>query len=292
MGIGTLLGCGGGSGKKTYPDAAFPGTGGVLGGGGTGLSGLGGTQGGGTGSGGAIGSGGSSVSDAGVPMPDAPPAPTNTLIYPGIAVLVGPGFACSYSPVATGAAPPDRWCGVMTIASSTATTASMFVFNETKAIAGMPITCTAADPNCITLSTDISLTSDAQHGFNGQTLIYYDAVGVYAWRPGWPAGRKLADRSATLGALCDANAADVPTAICFQQDISSTATNAPVMGFAGSIDAPTGAPLALFEANLGTRPRFSPDGLSVIWSVGNNANTGAGTLKMKKIGDTAAATTV
>jgi len=288
VGAATVAGCGSGSGKKNYADAAFPGSGGTVGGGGAGHPGLGGTT--APGSGGATVGTGGTASDAGVVNPDAPVAPTNTLLVPGITALIGPGLPCSQTTVAAGAVAPDRWCGIAMAASTTATTISLAVFNVTKAMAGTPITCTATDPNCLTLSTAIAVSGDAAHGFFGQTLIYYDDAGVYAWRPGWTAGRKLIARSSTLLAHCEASATDVTTALCYQQDTATT--DAPFMGFAGTIDTPTGPVLPLFEAAIGSSLRFSPDSLSVIWSVHTDDTTPAEALKMKKIGDSSAAVNV
>ena len=286
FGVGVVAGCGGGSGGNTnYRDAiAFPDVPSTGSGGSAGTSGA---AGGGTGL--AVGSGGTSagddgsvpVTDGGFPIVDAaPPAPTNTLLVGGEGLLVGPGFSCSRPvPAAAGAAPPDWWCGLTRPA---VTSVLLYVFNLTKALAGTAITCAASDPNCLLLDADLTIDANAAHGFNGQTLMYYDATGAYAWRPGWTAGRLLLAASPTLTLHCEASSADVTSAICIQKNAAQTSQNT----FAGSIATQAGAVLPAVEPLGGTSSGigFSPDSLSVIYSV-STANALAETLKMQTIGD-------
>ncbi|HEY4184309.1 MAG TPA: hypothetical protein VGP07_04535 [Polyangia bacterium] len=296
IGLGSWAGCGGGGkAKQSYPDAASFGSGGATGanggatgdpGGATGTGlGTGGTSAGNGGAGAGLTDGG--VTDTGTGTPDAsPPAATNTRLIPGTAILMSPGLTCSDPHPATGAATPDRWCGVFQVGAA-ANTISLSVFDVTKALAGTATTCTTGDANCISLSPSIDITNtDASYGFFGQTLIYYDATAVYAWRPGWTAGRMLLAHSATQSVGCEASPNDVPTAICLAQTTGNV--------YAGTIDTQTGGTLPLVEA-LGsgsTGVSFSPDSLSILYSVNTSTTSPAETLKMQTIGDNTSRKTI
>jgi hypothetical protein len=267
--IGILVsagaGCGGGKGTQAYPDAmGLPGTGGRP-----------------PTDAGATGTGGNMAVDAGTT--DGPAATTNIRLLTGPAALVSPGPACSDVQVPTGTPKPDQWCGVIKPGAVTGTI-SLSVFNLTKAIAGTALTCTAGDTNCLLLSGNLSIATDAAPGFFGDTLIYYEAQSVLAWRPGWTAGRVLVAHDQLTS--CAAGAA---TAIC----IKATANAAVLNLYADRIDTQTGAPLTLIEpidatvGNLG----FSVDLLSVLWST-RTAATAPEVLKIQTIGDAATRRTV
>lgn len=290
FGLGVVAAaCGGGGGtpNKNYRDAAASPDVVPLGSGGAA-----GTSGGaGAGAGLIAGGGGTPADDGGVPVTDggfpivdaAPPAPTNTLLVAGEGLLVGPGLSCSRPATgAAGAALPDRWCGLLRPSESTV---SLHVFNLTKALAGTPITCAAGDPNCLLLDADLAIDDNATHGFNGQTLIYYDAAGVYAWRPGWTAGRLLLAAERTLNPHCEGSPGDVTTAICTEDDATKMGYNV----YAGRIATQAGAVLPAVEP-LGdgesNQIGFSPDSLSVIYST-SAAKSVSATLKMQTIGDNA-----
>jgi hypothetical protein len=275
-------GCGDdGGGSASYRDAiAFPDAPSKGSGGAGGMSGA--DAGSNDGSGGTPADDGSiPVTDGGFPIVDAaPPASTNTLVVAGEGLLVGPGVSCSRPATpAAGAAAPDRWCGVM---RPMVTSVSLYVFNLTKALAGTAVTCAPGDPNCFKLDGDLVIDTNAAHGFYGQTLIYYDAAGAYAWRPGWTAGRLLLAAVPMLNMHCEASPADVTTAICIQDDATQTGLNT----FAGSIATQAGGVLPAIEPLGGNSSGigFSPDSLSVIYSV-STAKALPETLKMQTIGD-------
>jgi len=281
-----MAACGGGSAKSSYPDASTFGSGGAAGGaaGGAVATGSGGHAGTATGGAGGNtivfpGTGGAAGGGSGNSGP--PPAPGSTLVLSGTTLLIGPGAACSSAPAATTPA-PDRWCGLFVPSGNQ--TVGLVVFNLTKALAGTPITCATTDVNCVPLnaSVDVNMNdTDASYGFFGQTLIYYDASTIYAWRPGWAAGRAIMAHSTTQPVQCVANPGDAATALC----LAGTSNNL----YAGTLDAATGGTLPLVEAltNGSTGIDFSPDGRSVIWSVkaSTSATSPAETLKMQTIGD-------
>ena len=298
-----LLACGGvavgapacgSSGKgNSYPDASTSGSGGATAGGQAGAGGSAGHAGTASGgSGGTIvfpGSGGTGTPAGGTTgHVGTPPAPGSTAVLPGTALLIGPGAACSSAPVTTTPA-PDRWCGVFVPSGNQMV--GLLVFNLTKALAGTPITCDATDVNCVPLNASVDVNkddTDATYGFVGQTLLYYDATTVYAWRPGWTAGRAIMAHSTTQPVQCAGAPNDAATAIC----LAGTTNNL----YAGTLDTATGGMLPLVEAltNGSTGIDFSPDGLSVIWSVktSTSATNPAETLKVQTIGDATSKKTI
>ena len=300
LGLGVAAaGCGGGSSNHDSgtPSPGAGGTAGISSGGAgrsgvAGRSGSAGQSGGTAGAGGGslpAGSGGSDVTDGGTPLQDAaPPAPMNTLIFSGTALLIGPGLSCSHAPApAAGAAAPDKWCGIVRPGATTDVVA-MYVVNVTKALAGMPITCAAGDANCLQLTPDLSVDANANHGFFGQTFIYYDKTAAFAWRPGWTAGRKLMGSTATQPVQCIAPSNDLPNAICGQIDVTGTGYDL----YAGSIATQAGAALPAVEP-VGTGSiSFSPDGTGILYSVNLDANSLGETLKMQTIGDDTSRKTV
>lgn len=284
--------CGGGGGKgSSYPDASTSASGGAAGGAAPAASG-GHPATGGAGGGMIVfpGSGGSGTAAGGSSgQSGTPPAAGSKLLFSGTAILIGPGAACSSAPASTAAAPPDRWCGVFVPSGNQMI--GLVVFNLTKALAGTPITCDPTDVNCVPLNASIDVNAkdtDATYGFDGQTLIYYDATTVYAWRPGWSGGRALMAHSTTQPVQCAGAPNDAGTVICL-----AAATNGL---YAGSLTTPAAATLPLVETltNGLAGIAFSPDGLSVVWSVkaSSSATAPAETLKMQVIGDATTKKTV
>ena len=274
--------CGGGGKSSSYPDASAPGSGGNTGaaGGavGTATGGKAATASGG--SGGMIvvpGSGGTTTPAGGASgTTGTPPAAGSTLLLGGTAILMGPGNTCSSVP-ATTTPVPDQWCGVF--APSGNNNIGLLVFNLTKALAGTPVCTGTGDPNCLPLTAAIDTQDgNAVYSFFGQTLIYSDASTVYAWRPGWTAGRALTSHSSTKSVSCEGNSNDVAAAICL--------TDANQI-FAGSIATQTGAALPLIDTvtNGSSGIGFSPDGLSLIWSSATAPNAPAETLMTEAFAD-------
>jgi len=279
---------GGGKGSGNYPDASTFGGGTGTNGGASGAtggktgSGTGNTVGasggsmaatGGKGGTGLPGSGGTGTPAGGAS--GTPPAAGSALLLQANAILMGPGLVCSSAPAATTPA-PDQWCGIF--APSGNNNLGLIVFNLTKALAGTAVCTGTGDPNCLALTSTIDTTdNNAVYSFYGQTLIYSDTASIYAWRPGWTAGRALIAHSTATSAHCEGEPDDVATAICV------TAANGI---YAGSVATQTGGTLPLVET-AASQPvvGFSPDGLSVLWSAMSTTNSPAGTLKMQTIGD-------
>jgi len=283
---------GGGKGSGSYPDASTFGSGGNGGNGAVAGSGSGNTVGTATGGAGAgkatggsgivfPGSGGSGTAAGGsTGTVTVPPAAGSTVVLQGTAVLLRPGVPCSHAPATTTPA-PDVWCGALVVSSGQ--NIGLVAIDVTKALAGATITCAATDTNCVALNATID--TSASHGFFGQTLIYYDASKVYAWRPGWTAGRALIATSSSAPAQCIGNVEDAPTAMC----VSSAG-----VAYAGTLDAQTGTTLPMVDT-LGatsTGIAFAPGGKSVIWSTNTSTTSPAETLKMQTIGDATTKKTV
>ena len=279
------LGCSsGGHGTQIYPDAVATGTGGNVDGGAVTDRGTGGT----VGTGGTIGTGGAiGPTDASSGNTDGPVVPGALQLLPGPALLVGPGgVSCSRAATPAGGSKPDQWCGVIGLGATNPLT----VFNLTKALAGTPLTCTGGDPNCFQVSANLAGdfamgTGDATHGFYGDTLIYYEAATVFAWRPGWSAGRVILARDLTAHCV---GGQDAPTAICLKATPDATIINL----YAGRLDTRQDPRLPLVEAISASvgNVSFSPDSQSVLWSTATA--TGPETLKIQTIGDATTRRTV
>lgn len=148
--------------------------------------------------------------------PPAPPNPESARVVPGRARLVGTHqSACSNQVPATG----DRWCA-FSLPNQTIGYTDLWVINETKAAAGVPIKCDGTDPNCklmVPPGTDPTIGTKGTvlwttapssgpsfpsvHRFDGDTLLFnarakmdpavpYSGP-IYAWRPGWPEPKQV-----------------------------------------------------------------------------------------------------
>jgi hypothetical protein len=275
-----------------------------------GAGGHGGSGGADAGAGGAGGAGGS---DAGADVPPFVGA-SRQISTGGPAALVGNGLnSCTRQPSATG----DRWCAFAR--QNAQAQIELWVADVTRVVAGTPITCDGSDASCLLLTTNLFLdpaNAVAQDGFDGDTLIYYAETGptfsstagtgfigtVYAWRPGWTAGRKLTSDS---GVFCQGQA-QAGVAVCFDNRVEGTCPNSTTACLlydmhAGPLPAAAGAPLPTIETVLVSTSLdatgvskfefdFSPDGAYLGWSARPTA-TGVETLKVLHFGD-AAPTTV
>ncbi len=262
-------------------DGTSGGPGGGAGTPGVGAGGSGGAapgSGGGAPDAGAGSSGGRGGGSGGTPAPA-----TDVRVLPGPAALISPGQSCSTAATPAGGVTPDQWCGAIRPGVVTGTL-SLVVFNLTRAMAGTAPTCAAGDPNCVVLSASIS--TDAPHGFFGDTLIYYDAQAAFAWRPGFAAGRVLLQQDQLASCVAGSG---VVTALCLKATADPAFNNL----YAGRIDTQTGAPLTLIEriSADGSGASFSPDFLSVVWSTRANL-TAPEILKIQTIGDAASRRTV
>ena len=155
------------------------------------------------------------------PAPAALPLPATVkppvrLLQPGDQLAGNGVSACSSQEPASGDG--HRWC-VFHRKGSVAGSTELWVIDATKAAAGAPPPCDGTDPGCLRLTTTLWTGSTLggpshpySHQFDGDTLIYYaDAPAeqelhrgpVYAWRPGWTAGRLLTSAD---GVMCTGHA--------------------------------------------------------------------------------------
>lgn len=281
-----LAGCGGGG--ASNPNR---GTGGAIG------SGTGGTTAGGTGggpggivlppglgglSGGATGGAGGTTGGMGGGAAVTPGTIMGQRIVTGPTLLLFTGASCSYVPTGVTAASPDRWCAIFR-QGATMNAVALWVFNATKAIGGTAVTCDGTNPMCIQLTANVSDTNaepEAAHGFFGESLIYYDAQGAYAWRPGWAAGRRISTRSPRVTCVGGVRAA---TVACLKETGAADTIDL----FAGTIDTATGTEPALIERiSADGSIQLSADDKSVLWSTRTTA-TAPEVLKLQTIGGAA-----
>jgi hypothetical protein len=236
----------------------------------------------------------------------APPGLTRQLVS-GHASLVGSGpNTCTNQPGLT----DDRWCG-FTVAAATAGRYELWVIDATRAAGGVDLKCDGTDAHCLRLSTNAyydRFVGPGDDGFEGDTLVYKaDAdptatqgfVGpVYAWRPGWPAGRKL---TSPTGVVCSGHKTQ-PVALCLQNRVQNAAGDVSYDLVAGPLPAADDAPLPEIETLLATagtdrvgadqfQVGLSPDGAYVAWSARPTPD-GQETLKTQKIADATTRQTV
>jgi hypothetical protein len=235
----TLPDGGGGTGGKkdgSSSDGFFP-TGGTSGSGG-GLGGIGGS--------------GGTPADA--PPPPPPPVinPAAKKLLPANTELLGlHRSSCSYGDVTMGGS-ADRWCAVSRPGEELGDF-ELWVLNVTKAAAMPPAKCDGTSPNCIKLTGKLfggvpqdGPTYPTDHRFYGDTLIYYaDNLSgptelyrgpVYAWRPGWTAGKAIASNR---GVLCSGHSR-AQVAVCIENISDVTAATVTWDLHAGDIN---GGPL-------------------------------------------------
>ena len=149
----------------------------------------------------------------------------STLIVKGNIELIGSG-----SDSCTNAVPPggDRWCGFAQL-SPDLVDYEHWVVNVSKVAAGVTVNCagSAADPNCIRLSTGLYVDPSngfRVHGFDGDTLTYSEVPSgsgggflgnIFAWRPGWTAPHDL---TGTAGIFCQGSPAS-NAVICLENPL-------------------------------------------------------------------------
>jgi hypothetical protein len=161
--------------------------------------------------------------------PEAPPpiGPDKLKILDNGATLVGGiSVACSYGPAST--ASKVRWCAFAK-PGATLSTLELWVFNMSKLPAKPK--CDGSSADCIKLTSNLfgGVPQDggpqfpSAHRFYGDTLMYYaDAKSkpsdtyngpIYAWQPGWPAGKKI---SATSDAFQCVGITRASVALCLE----------------------------------------------------------------------------
>jgi hypothetical protein len=229
--------------------------------------------------------GGGADADTAEAIPKAPPAAWagSRLVVPGPATLVGRGQdSCTNAPAPVG----DRWCA---FARPAGESTELWVIDVTKAAAGAVIICDGADASCFRLTSRLHKSREngvGDSGFNGDTLIYgedrFPGLGsgfftgvLWAWRPGWTAGRAL---TSDLGLYCVGQARS-DAALCFENRIGDAMVQDVTVdlhaGNVSSVDASglpkldtllvaatTDAPGAPVQSQFD----LSPDGAYVAWS--------------------------
>jgi hypothetical protein len=249
---------------------------------------------------------GGDANEAGVDAAFVPPVGTRRLVS-GQASLVGTDAdTCTNDPGATG----DRWCGFVVPAPGSVP-AALWVFDATRVIAGDDVHCDGTDVRCFKL-TDAALynsfMSGTSYGFQGDTLFYRAGDGttapdllngpVFAWRPGWTAGRELVTGP---GTACAAPATRA-MALCVRQAEDDTTHDISEELTAGALTTMDPVPLTVLDSVLlqsgatmtsvatVTEFGFSPDGATIAWSYVDTA-TSTETLRVAPLdGSTAAAT--
>jgi len=111
-------------------------------------------------------------------------------VFSGPAVMLPDGPPCTAEEGAEG----DRWCGFL--ATSSTGRDDLYVVNVSAVLAGVPVACGEADPNCLLLAQEVVANGNSSRWiyFGGDTLVYYDATLVpRIWRPGMESGRMLAE---------------------------------------------------------------------------------------------------
>jgi hypothetical protein len=242
--------------------------------------------------------------DSGAGAPFLPPDLTLRLV-PGHVSLIGAGqTSCTNQLGATG----DRWCGFVLPSSQTAGRAELWVLNATRAWAGANIRCDGTDASCLRIAADAIVGpygTATESAFAGDTLFYragadatFSDGPVWAWRPGWPAGRQLVTGIGTAcfapatraAALCEWSTHDAVTGDDGEDLLAGPLgpTDDGALPLIANVLLRLGADatgdLASFE--LG----FSPDGESIAWSTTGTA--AAKGLVVQKLDDPSTRTSV
>jgi hypothetical protein len=222
------------------------------------------------------------------------------LVVGGPAYLVGHGLdSCTNAPGVTS----DRWCA---FARPAADRFELWVLDVTRAAMGAAVACDGTDASCLRLSTHLyknRMTGYVDHGFNGDTLVYGETTDrgeattpflgvIWAWRPGWPAGRSL---TSSQGLFCMGHPAS-DAALCYDnRSGDGQNTNLTVDLYAGHLPAAGASGLPKVDTLVletptdppGAPPRWradlSPDGQYVAWST-RSAASAVETLHVSQLG--------
>ena len=206
---------------------------------------------------------GSDAGDPGRPLPAGVPAPARFFDARGIL-----NMAC------TSQTPPSgdghRWCGVVGGAGPSGL-AEIWVVDITRAATGDVPRCDGTDAGCLLLSDEVDPRGLAF--FDGDTLIYgtdnvagpaQDFLGrLFAWRPGWSAGRQI---SSDAGVTCLGNAHSAAVA-CLDDPAGDPTKRDSVNVSAGYLLDQTGGAMPSFgrwplrnDNAIAWQAGFSPDG--------------------------------
>jgi hypothetical protein len=222
----------------------------------------------------------------------------------GLAVLVGNGpDSCTHQVPAT----TDRWCGFIAPSRFLGqATYDLWVINVTRAAAGVDIVCNGSHlSDCVPLTSNPVIDPNSGpgvHTFTGDTFIYYENAAasadggtatppVFAWRPGWTAGRKItppgglfcSGHPKTDAVMCLSNRQETAAG-----DISADLLAGP-MPAEGSVLPTVATLLAIASTDDPSGPvhyglALSPAGDYVAWSARPTV-AGVETLNSQKLGD-------
>jgi hypothetical protein len=217
------------------------------------------------------------------PLPSGVPAPR--LIVPGPARLIGDAArACTHQVPPSGNG--DRWCGFKrAVASGT----ELWVINASKA-GTTAIPCDGTSADCLRLTGNLWIDEplggpfqEEANRFEGDTLIFHaDATSpperpfagpIFAWRPGWPAARRLAAQ----GYSCYAHEG-LPLAFCADGVTYQGSTPVDFDLMVGSVADPAGSLLPRLDhvwlqradGEVGFGARFSDQGDLFVYSTASS----------------------
>jgi hypothetical protein len=237
--------------------------------------------------------------DAAPAIADAPqPSAEAVLLLSGRARLVGArSSACSNQVPATG----DRWCA-FSLPSRVLGRVELWAIDFSKALAGAVPKCDGTDSGCVLVTDDLwtgrpddGPVHPFTHRFDGDTLIYHARAGeirkeyrgpIFAWRPGWPAGRQV---SLTSGAYTCAAHPGAEVVVCIENVTTDPAAPIQFDLTAGTLG---GARLVtrITPTRPGTqlaqwRAAFSRAGNHFAWSTGGLTATESETIYAAKVAD-------
>jgi hypothetical protein len=224
-------------------------------------------------------------------------------MVPGPVRLIGDAVrACTHQAAPTGNG--DRWCGFRRAAAA-GTGTELWVINASKASAGA-IPCDGTSPDCLRLTGTLWIDEplggpyqEEANRFEGDTLIFHaDALSppdrpfdgpIFAWRPGWPAARRLASEAYS----CYAHEG-LPLAFCIDGVSYQGATPVEFDLLVGSIADPAGGLLTRLDhawlrradGQVSFGGRFSNAGDQFVYSTA--ASAGAATAALRAAAVTAA----
>jgi len=217
------------------------------------LIGTGGTGGAGPASGSAGAGGGGAAGPSAIPVGAA-------RVFAGTSRMLAGGPSCTQEAGATG----ERWCAFLTYTDPLAQIRSLYVFDASRAIAGQPVTCVpgGTDPGCLLLTANLGVDAGGPtlHGtfFKGDTLVYYEyqqgQLAPYVWRPGMPAGRRLAVFAQEEDAVYCTPAPRGTAVVCVLLPASNPDPN---VGY---------ATLLVGKADGATEPLLSAADMVIVWN--------------------------
>ena len=219
-------------------------------------------------------------------------------ILDSTAVLMGNGLsACTHQTPASGDG--HRWCA-FTLGAAVDGLAELWVIDVSRAATGDVPRCDGTDPGCLRLTNKV-VTRSATF-FEGDTLFYgtdstagfaADFLGrIFAWRPGWSAGRQI---SSDAGFTCIGNLHSAAVA-CLDDPGGDPTKRDSANVRAGYLATETFAPLPSFgryplrnDNDTAWQAKLSPDGSVFVLSDADTIGAKQ-TLRLAPTGQVGAAT--